>query len=78
MLQWTLLDHCQKQTNGNKYVFVAIDHYFKWCETWPIKEHDVFIAVKFLQDEVIYRYGVPKYILIDNCNEWMKEFAKVC
>jgi hypothetical protein len=20
-------------TNGNKYVLVAIDHYFKWCET---------------------------------------------
>jgi hypothetical protein len=27
--------------DGNKYVFVAIDHYSKWCEARLIKEHDV-------------------------------------
>jgi len=59
-------------TYGNKYVLVAIDHYSKWCETWLIKEHDVLIVVKFLEDDVIYRYGVPKYILINNVSEWMK------
>jgi hypothetical protein len=64
--------------NGNKYVLVAIDHYSKQCEAHPIKEHDVLTATKFLEDEVIYRYGVPKYILINNSSEWMKEFVKVC
>ncbi len=59
-------------TYGNKYVLVAIVHYSKWCETWLVKEHDVLIVVKFLEDDVIYRYGVPKYILIDNVSEWMK------
>jgi hypothetical protein len=66
-----------KTTNGNKYVLVVIDHYSKWCETQPIKEHDAYTATKFLQDEVICKYGVPKYILINNANEWMKEFAKI-
>ncbi len=47
---------------GNKYVLEAIDHYSKWCEAWLIKDHDALIASKFLEDEVIYRYGVPKYI----------------
>jgi len=65
-------------TSGNKYVFVVIDHYFKWCEAWPVKEHDVYTAAKFLEDEVICRYGVPKYILIDNGSEWMKEFVEIC
>jgi hypothetical protein len=64
-------------TNGNKYVLVAIDHYSKWCETQPIKELDACTAAKFLEDEVICRYGVLKYILADNGNEWMKEFAEV-
>jgi len=64
--------------NANKYVFVAIDYYFKWCEARPIKEHDVYTAAKFLEDEVICRYGVPKYILIDNGTEWMKEFVEFC
>jgi hypothetical protein len=67
-----------KTTNGNKYVLVAIDHYFKWCESWPIKEHDAYTVAKFLEDEVICKYGVPKYILTDNGNEWMKEFVESC
>ncbi len=64
-----------KTNDGNKYVFIVIDHYFKWCETQPVKEHDAFIAAKFLEDEVICKYGVPKYILKINGSEWMKEFA---
>jgi len=60
-----------KTTSGNKYVFVAIEHYSKWCEAWPIKEHDAYTIVKFLEDEVICRYGVLKYILTDNDCEWM-------
>ncbi len=59
-------------------MFVVIDHYYKWCEARPIKEHDVYIATKFLEDEVIYRYGVLKYILTDNGSEWMKEFVEIC
>jgi len=64
-------------TNGNKYVLVAIDHYSKWCETQPIKEHDVCTTTKFLEDEIICRYGVLKYILTDNGIEWMKEFVEI-
>jgi hypothetical protein len=64
--------------DGNKYVLVAIDHYFKWCEAHVVKQHGAFIVAKFLEDEVIYRYGVLKYILTDNGSEWMKEFTKIC
>jgi hypothetical protein len=53
-------------TNGNNYVLVAIDHYSKWCETQPVKKHDAYTDAKFLEDEVICRYGVIKYILTDN------------
>jgi hypothetical protein len=66
-----------KKTNGNKYVLVAIDHYFKWCEAWFVKEHDVCTIAKFLEDEVICKYAVFKYILTDNGGEWMKEFVNI-
>jgi hypothetical protein len=29
-----------------------------------------------LEDEMICKYGVPKYILTNNGTEWMKEFAE--
>jgi hypothetical protein len=39
-----------------------------------VKEHDATTIARFLEEEIICRFGVPKYILIDNGNEWMKEF----
>ncbi len=66
-----------KKMDGNKYVLVTIDHYSKWCETQTIKEHDAFTIVKFLEDEVICMYGMPKYILTNYGSEWMKEFVEI-
>ncbi len=63
---------------GNKYVLVAIDHYSKWCKAKTIVNHDVETIAKFLKDEVIYRFGVPKYILIDNGLEWFADFDQLC
>jgi hypothetical protein len=60
-----------KTKNGNKYVLVAIDHYSKWCEARPIKDHDAPIATKFLEEEIICRFGVPKFIFTNNGGEWM-------
>jgi hypothetical protein len=55
---------------GNKYILVVIDHYFKWCEAKTVVDHGAKIAAKFLEDDIIYRYGVPKFVLIDNGGEW--------
>jgi hypothetical protein len=67
-----------KTKNGNKYVLVAIDHYSKWCEARPIKDHDAPIAAKFLEEEIICRFGVPKLIFTNNGSEWMAEFDLMC
>jgi hypothetical protein len=52
--------------HGNWYVLVAIDHYSKWCEVKAVMDHDVKTTAKNLENEVICRFGVPKYILINN------------
>jgi len=44
----------------------------------PIREHDATITVRFLEEEIICQFGVPKYILTDNGSEWMKEFDALC
>jgi hypothetical protein len=54
------------------YVLVAIDHYSKWCETKVMVDHDAKALAK--EDEVIFRFNVPKYIHIDNGFEWSIEF----
>jgi hypothetical protein len=67
-----------KTSTGNKYVFVVIDHYFKWCETHLVKEHGATTSTRFFLDEIICRFGMPKYIISNSGSEWMKEFDVLC
>ncbi len=60
-----------KTYNGNMYILVAIDHYFKWCKTKVMVDHDTNIATRFLEHEIKCRFGVPKYILSNNGSEWV-------
>jgi hypothetical protein len=64
--------------SGNKYILVAIDHYSKWCEVKAVANHGAKMVVKFLEDEIICRYGVPKFVLTDNGGEWAAEFDVMC
>jgi hypothetical protein len=60
--------------HGNRYVLVAIDHYSKWFEVKAIMDHDAETIASFLENEVMCRFGVLKYILINNDIEWSTEF----
>jgi transposase InsO family protein len=64
--------------SGNRYLLVAIDHYSKWCEAKAVSDHGAKTATSFLEDDVICRYGVPKFILTDNGGEWAAEFDIMC
>jgi hypothetical protein len=64
--------------SGNRYVLVAIDHYSKWCEAKVVADHGAKTAARFLEDEVICRYGVPRFVLTDNGGEWAAEFDTMC
>jgi hypothetical protein len=63
---------------SNKYVLVVVDHYFKWCEACLVREHDAAMMARFLEEEIICCFGMPKYIIIDNGSEWIKEFGDFC
>jgi len=64
--------------SGNKYILVAIDHYSKWCEAKAVADHGAKMASMFLEDDIICRYGVPKFVLTDNGGEWAIEFDVMC
>jgi hypothetical protein len=64
--------------NGNKYILLAIDHYSKWWEVKVMPDHITTIATKFLEDEIIYWFGVPRCLLTNNGGEWAREFDNLC
>ncbi len=49
---------------GNTYMLVAIDHYSKWCEAKVVANHGAKTTTKFLEDDVIFKYGVPSLCLL--------------
>jgi hypothetical protein len=57
---------------------VAVDHYSKWCEAKAVADHGAKTAARFLEDDLICRFGVPKFILTDNGGEWGAEFETMC
>jgi hypothetical protein len=63
---------------GNKYILVAIDHYSKWCEAKAGVDHGAKTAARFLEDDLICRYGVPRFVLTDNGGEWGAKFETMC
>ncbi len=63
---------------GNKYILVAIDHYSKWCKAKVVADHGAKMTAKFLEDDVICRYRVPKFVLIDYGGEWVAKFDVMC
>jgi hypothetical protein len=49
--------------NGNRYALVTIDHYSKCCEARPVKAHDVATTTRLMKEEIICKFGVPRFIL---------------
>jgi len=64
--------------SGNKYILVAIDHYSKWYEAKAVVDHGAKTVARFLEDDIICRYGVPKFVLTNNGGEWAAEFDVMC
>ncbi len=57
---------------------MAIDHYSKWCEAKAVADHGAKTAARFLEDDIICRYGIPRFILTNNGGEWAAEFEMMC
>ncbi|KAL0448157.1 UNVERIFIED_CONTAM: hypothetical protein Slati_1943600 [Sesamum latifolium] len=55
-----------KSYGGHLYILAATDYFSKWAEAVPLKEVKKKNVVDFIRTNIIYRYGVPRYIITDN------------
>ena len=53
-------------SNGHLYILVATDYFLKWAEAVPLREVKKETVVNFIRIHLIYRYGVPRYIITNN------------
>ncbi|XP_030964527.1 protein NYNRIN-like [Quercus lobata] len=55
-----------KSLGGHLYILAASDYFSKWAEAIPLREVKKENVVNFIRTHLIYRYGVPRYIITDN------------
>jgi len=54
-----------KSSKGHNYILVGIDYITKWKEAIPLKEVTQDEAINFMQKYIIYRFGIPETITMD-------------
>jgi transposase InsO family protein len=63
---------------GFRFLIVTIDTFTKWMEAMSVVNIMQKAAIKFLQ-RIIYMFGVPKWVLIDNGTRFKGgKFARCC
>jgi len=69
-----------KATNGHRFLSVAIDYFTKWVVTASYTSVARSMVVRFIKNEIICRYRLPRKIIADNAtnlnNKMMKEMCE--
>ena len=52
-------------SNGNQYIFVAMENVSKWLEAVALPTNDARVVLKFLNKNIFTRFGTPRAIISD-------------
>ncbi|GJY46616.1 reverse transcriptase domain-containing protein [Tanacetum coccineum] len=62
---------------GAKFVIVAIDYFTKWIEAKPLIKITGKEVIRFVMDNIICRFGLPRIIVTDNGAQLVDELPNV-
>jgi transposase InsO family protein len=66
-------------SKGHRFVLVAMDYFTKWMEVVTLKNMTHKEVINFVQEHIIYRFGLPQTLTTDQGTTFMsqqfKEFA---
>lgn len=52
-------------SRGHRYILVATDYFTKWVEAVLLKDVDQAAVIKFLNEHILHRFGIPESIVSD-------------
>ncbi|XP_073267147.1 uncharacterized protein [Populus alba] len=68
-----------KASNGHRFILVAIDYFTKWVEACSYAHVTQKVVKRFIEKDLICRYGVPEKIVTDNAQNFNgKMIAELC
>ena len=64
---------------GHVYILTVVDHFSKWAEALPIRNHTATTVARALFDHVFSRFGMPSRVLSDQGAEFESTlFSQLC
>ncbi|WJX68619.1 hypothetical protein P8452_52970 [Trifolium repens] len=67
-------------SKNQRYILVGIDYFTKWIEVIPLPNVDQEAVISFIQNHIIYRFGIPETITTDQGSVFtgrkMQEFTQ--
>jgi hypothetical protein len=65
---------------GNKFTVVAIEYFIRWIEAKPLATITSETMKKFFWQNIVYRFGVPRALMVENGKQFdsdnFKEFCR--
>ena len=66
-------------SKGYRFILTITDYFSKWAEAIPLREVKTFDMIKFVKHHIIYRFGVPWWIVHDNRPQFVSQaFQRFC
>ena len=64
-----------RSRTGSEYILTVMDHFTKWAEAFPIRDHNAHTVAKVLLDRLFSRFGMPEELLSDQGPEFESELV---
>jgi hypothetical protein len=68
-----------RSSKGHRFILVATDYLNKWMEAVPLRNMTHGEVISFVQEHIIYKFGVPQTLITDQRPSFMshqfREFA---
>jgi hypothetical protein len=82
--QWGLdfIGEINPNSSGkHKWILTATNYFTKWVESIPTREETDTIIIKFLEENILARFGCPRKIITDNAQAFksakLMQFFKI-
>ena len=61
---------------GNSYILIAVDYVSKWVEASACPRNDAITVVRFIQRNILSRFGAPKTIISNEGSHFAKLMSR--
>jgi hypothetical protein len=58
-------------SKGHRFILVATDYFTKWAEAVPLRNMTHWEVISFVQEHIIYRFGIPQTLTTDQGPSFM-------